>query len=256
MPRPRWFLSDDTALGMRAIIFDFHPGRPLSEVLGQPSADTYGDYATRLAETAARIHSADISQLSSAFSADRDWDESISSRITMLADHERRHSESDPVLRYLAAWLDNNRPAPVDLTLLQGDFQAPNILLGDDGEFSVIDWEFARVGDPREDLGRSKLAAFFHPPDLTEQSDDAFCRRYRELTGMSEAQLNPETLGYFAILGTVEAIGMILNQKQRFIDGPVRAVRSAYAASNLLPLLEHVWVGLARRPRSELIPSG
>jgi len=56
-------------------------------------------------------------------------------------------------LRYLASWLDTHRPEPVDLRLVHGEFSLANLMLRPDGEVSVIDWEYAHIGDPRMDFG-------------------------------------------------------------------------------------------------------
>ncbi len=46
-----------------------------------------------------------------------------------------------------------HRPPPVPLGLVHGDCQPSNVLVADGAAPLVIDWEFAHIGDPREDLG-------------------------------------------------------------------------------------------------------
>ena len=39
------------------------------------------------------------------------------------------------------------------LALVHGDCQPSNVLVADGADPLVIDWEFAHIGDPREDIG-------------------------------------------------------------------------------------------------------
>ena len=49
-------------------------------------------------------------------------------------------------------WLVQRAPRCAQPTLLHGDFRIGNLLVGPAGLGAVIDWEFAHVGDPHEDL--------------------------------------------------------------------------------------------------------
>jgi thiamine kinase-like enzyme len=42
---------------------------------------------------------------------------------------------------------------PVPLGLVHEDFQVANVLLGNDGNDVLIDWELAHIGDPRRTSG-------------------------------------------------------------------------------------------------------
>ena len=129
------------------------------------------------------------------------------------------------MLRYVAAWLDAHRPPPAPLTLMHGDFQSANLLLSDDGEFVVLDWELAAVGDPREDMGYFKAVAQAAPPDLLDgERAERFCARYRALTGLDERQVNPVTIAYFLILGVVGTVRRLLE------GGPRLRPRRQHAA--------------------------
>lgn len=57
-----------------------------------------------------------------------------------------------PELRDAVSWLSNHIDVDRPSTLLHGDLLGQNILLGLDEPDAVIDWEFARLGDPAYDL--------------------------------------------------------------------------------------------------------
>ncbi|MDQ2996955.1 MAG: phosphotransferase family protein, partial [Chloroflexota bacterium] len=57
-----------------------------------------------------------------------------------------------PALEFGLRWLAQRAPSCEQLTLIHGDFRIGNLLVGPEGLNAVIDWEFAHVGDPHEDL--------------------------------------------------------------------------------------------------------
>jgi aminoglycoside phosphotransferase (APT) family kinase protein len=58
----------------------------------------------------------------------------------------------NPALEFGLRWLDQRAPACAQPVLIHGDFRIGNLLVGPEGLNAVIDWEFAHVGDPHEDL--------------------------------------------------------------------------------------------------------
>ena len=59
---------------------------------------------------------------------------------------------SIPDVEFGLRWLGQRAPSCAELTLIHGDFRIGNLLVGPEGLAAVIDWEFAHVGDPHEDL--------------------------------------------------------------------------------------------------------
>src|SRR4029453_6466210 len=123
------------------------------------------------------------------------------------------------------------RPPLVPLTLIHGDFQSANLIVSPDSDWWVVDWEFARIGDPREDLGYFRGAAAVAGPDLIAADAPAFCARYRGLTGLTEDQLNPAVIRYFTIPGMTTVLGQILAQKAALARGELRSIGSFYVAN-------------------------
>ena len=86
--------------------------------------------------------------------------------------------------------------------VVHGDFNPANFLYADGKVTALIDWENARIGDPREDLGwmvamdnMSNTTVMSHP-----KQKGGFLAYYNELTGFD---ITPEELGWFMIFGTM-----------------------------------------------------
>ena len=63
---------------------------------------------------------------------------------------------TDPTLIFaldLFLTLRRNKPRPLPLVLVHGDFNPANFLYEGGRVTALIDWENSRIGDPREDLG-------------------------------------------------------------------------------------------------------
>ena len=119
------------------------------------------------------------------------------------------------------------------MTLVHGDFQTSNVLVGEVGDTTVVDWEFAHIGDPREDLGWLQVMERLSPPVLYGTDPTANCAHYRERTGLDDAVVNPDTVTYFAILALCRPVRSVMQQTKSFVDGVNRSLVMPYA----LPML-------------------
>ncbi len=61
--------------------------------------------------------------------------------------------EPHPAFELAFRWLRQNLPPAVDPALVHGDYRIGNVIFGEEGVRSVIDWEGAHIGDPMEDVG-------------------------------------------------------------------------------------------------------
>ena len=112
------------------------------------------------------------------------------------------------------------------LAFVHGDAQPANILVPDEGPVLMIDWEFGRIGDPREDLGYySHLPV---PPNLFQADPQGFLARYRERTGLSEEQVNEDTVSYFYVLGMARLLGQMFEAADALAQGRSRGVMATY----------------------------
>ena len=165
-------------------------------------------------------------------------------------DAERRHVDRDPFMRLIAAYLRSNRPPPVPLGLVHGDFQVANVLLGADGDDVLIDWELTHIGDPREDLGWCMMASVTQPPDVVGADEEAFYTRYREISGLSEEQVNPTTTDYFLLLASATVFVSVLEQLAAFDRGETTGIQLAYMSPAVAGMHDVFYRALKRHAAS------
>ena len=155
----------------------------------------------------------------------------LDSAIDIYARAEQEIADSSPVIRYVAAWLRAHRPPPVPLALVHGDFQPGNILVAEGRPPVVIDWEFGRIGDPREDIGYYSGSPL--PNSLYTADPEAFLAEYRSATGFTEEQVNPEVMEYFFILGMAELFVQMMQGADALSRGEPRGIMSTFLVNSL-----------------------
>lgn len=217
IPAARYYDASGEHLGTKAIVMDHVSGGSLQSLI-EEMAD-YGDHPVRLARLWGEIHTITPDQLPAAMAAPISWDARIDELIATWRTYEGASVNSDPTWRYIAAWLEANKPPPLPLRLTHGDPQAPNVMVDHDDRYLVVDWEFAAIGDPREDLGWYNIYSTAAGPNLYAADPEAFLAAYREVTGFGEAEVNQLTVGYFTVLSTIKILGTISAQLDKFALG-------------------------------------
>jgi aminoglycoside phosphotransferase (APT) family kinase protein len=228
IPAPLWYDASGEYFGTKCIINDFYDGRSMQQLARE--ADDLTEVRNDFVDTLVDIHRTPIGDLTAAFATPLDWDGYIDGLIGLIDDSSRKGRDSSPALRYAAARLRSHRPPPVPLTLVHGDCQPGNVLLGASGPV-VIDWEFGRIGDPREDIGY--YAHMPIPPNLYVTDPEAFLGRYRRRTGLTEEQLNPEVVEYFYLLGIIRLFEQEMAGADAVAEGRPRGVLATYLINTL-----------------------
>lgn len=227
MPRARYYDPTGSALGTKCIVLEFCSGPSLQSVIQELGEGNFGEHPGRFVDAMAAVHAVPIAQLPESLQPQADWSSYMDTRIAEWAEAEGLLAESNPIMRYVGAWLDAHRPPPMPMALVHGDFQPANILVGDEG-YEIIDWEYAHVGDPREDLGWYVNYGIASPPSLYTPDPGAFLARYRELTGASELLVNEVTVGYFATIAAVRVFSGLLLAASAMGRGENSGVMTTY----------------------------
>ncbi len=217
IPAARYYDGTGEQLGTKAIVMDHVHGGSLQSII--EDTEDWGEHPERLARLWGTIHTITPDRLPDAMPSPASYESRVDELLGMWWDTERNGINNDPVLRYATAWLEANRPPPLPMRLCHGDPQAPNVMVDDDGEYQLVDWEFATIGDPREDLGWYNLYSNVSGPNLYAADPDRFLEAYREVTGFDEAAVNELTVGYFSILGSVRIASTIWEQVDLFTRG-------------------------------------
>jgi aminoglycoside phosphotransferase (APT) family kinase protein len=136
--------------------------------------------------------------------------------------------EPHPAIEYGLAWVRERLPEASELTFCHGDFRIGNFAVDQQGLVAVLDWEFAHVGDPVEDVAWPIVRAWRFGVDGKRLGGvgevEPYLERYNELTGRN---VTLSDLGVWEVLGNVKwAIGC-LTQCRRHLNGQDRSVEYA-----------------------------
>ena len=155
--------------------------------------------------------------------------------------------EPHPAIEYGLWWLRRHRPEPLADVVSHGDFRVGNVAVSERGVESLLDWEFAHLADPREDLAWPLVRAWRFGADerrLGGVGDlEPYLHRYAELTGRA---VTADELYWWEVLGNVKWAVGCLNQCRRHLTGVDRSVEYAVLGRmaaemeyELLHLIEH-----------------
>jgi aminoglycoside phosphotransferase (APT) family kinase protein len=234
-PVARWYDRSGEYLGSKALVMDCAAAVSLQDEMARAArVDTSADpLADLFVDTFAAIHQTPLDGLPDRMPRPPDGRAYLDA---VLAGYDRMAAQypgSAPVLRYVSWWARAHQPPPVPLGLVHGDCQPSNVLVGPAGPPLVIDWEFAHIGDPREDLGYYTQIPL--EPNVYWADPERFLHRYRAATGLTEEQVNPQVIEYFLIIG----MAILLEQLLEAAAAIGRAERPGILASYLINAISH-----------------
>jgi aminoglycoside phosphotransferase (APT) family kinase protein len=136
--------------------------------------------------------------------------------------------EPHPALEYGLAWVGERLPGSREPVFLHGDWRIGNLAVDPGGIVAVLDWEFAHVGDPVEDVAWPLVRAWRFGADARRLGGvgdvEPYLDLYNELTGRD---VSFEELYVWEVLGNVKwGIGC-LTQARRHLNGQDRSVEYA-----------------------------
>jgi len=233
-PRPVAYLGE--LGGREAFAMEFVDGETIGRrIVRDPPAGL----ETQLAEELAKIHAIPPERLPFLHSGD------VVERFVHELDSV---GDPHPAIEYGLWWLRENRPDPLPDVVSHGDFRIGNVAVSDRGLECILDWEFAHLSDPREDVGWPLVRAWRFGADDRHLGGvgevEPYLDRYAELTGR---EISEEELTWWEILGNVKWATGCLTQCRRHLTGLDRSVEYAVLGRmaaemeyELLDLIEHV----------------
>lgn len=244
LPVPRPVCLPDPATGLRdCFVMERIEGEGLPRKLlrDEAYAGARPGMAAALGSVAARIHGVDPGKLPPLPVRDVGSQLSLCRRMLDLAGAPR------PVFELALRWLRDRAPrARSEPRLVHGDYRNGNFLVGPEGLRAVLDWEYAHLGDPMEDLGFLCMRPWRFGNDRLEAGGfgprEAFLEAYEATSGVA---VDPEAVRYWEILGTLKwgALCTIramlhLNRIQRSVEAAAIGRRVAETEYDLVHLLE------------------
>ena len=203
-----------------ALIFEAESGRPFTDVCRGSDASEYGRLNRIIARESARVQAVDIATLPDSMPHPGTWKAYMDSQIALFRQADRESRSARPFLRYLAQWLDENRPPEAPLSLVHGDLQVSNMiaLAEREDEAVLVDWELAHIGDPREDLGWLTMVCGAIAPNILAADVAGFYAEYRARTGLAETVVNPATVAYFLIVSSIRTHYGMLKSSDALVE--------------------------------------
>jgi aminoglycoside phosphotransferase (APT) family kinase protein len=228
-PRPRWLSADGAALGRPFFLMDRVQGESIGpRVVRRPElAAARALLPAQMADQLARIHAIDPVPLgfllrpppgrSPALHA-------VDGARTLL----ERLGIANPALEFGLRWLEQHAPECPQQTFVHGDFRIGNLLVGPDELRAVIDWEFAHIGDPLEDLAWPCVRDWRFGNDALRVGGvgelEPYVAAYEAASGRA---VDRGALRYWEIMGNLRWAATCHSQAQRHLSGADPSVEFA-----------------------------
>jgi aminoglycoside phosphotransferase (APT) family kinase protein len=174
--------------------------------------------AGQMAEELAKIHAIDPAQLD--FLDRRNGVETIRAELDSV-------EEPHPAIELGIAWVAERLTARAPV-FTHGDWRVGNLVVSERGLEYVLDWEFARVSHPADDVAWPLVRAWRFGADERRLGGvgeaEPYLARYNELTGRD---LTLEELAVWEVFGNVKWAVGCLTQARRHLRGDDRSVEYA-----------------------------
>jgi aminoglycoside phosphotransferase (APT) family kinase protein len=222
-PTPYWFWPD--LLGHPASLVRRLEGETIGRRVVQAPhlATARANLPGQMGRALAAIHAIDLEAhyLHSLLPAPSPDQTPAQMRLDQFEADLDRIGEPHPALELALRWLRRNEPPPPDrLALLHGDYRIGNMVVAEQGLAGILDWEFAHLGDPAEDLGWPLVRAWRFKMDHLRfggiSQAAPFLQAYATASG---ASIDPARVFYWEVLGNVSWAIVTLNQARRHLSG-------------------------------------
>jgi aminoglycoside phosphotransferase (APT) family kinase protein len=149
--------------------------------------------------------------------------------LAMIHDAMTTLARDNPLWEFAHRWLSQREPAPGGpLTVLHGDFRIGNVLVTPEGLAGVLDWEFAHVGDPLDDLAWPLVRDWRFENDSLHVggvgSLDDYLAAYERDRGCT---VDRTALRWWEIVGNLRWAVFCHSQAERHLSGRDRSVELA-----------------------------
>ena len=220
VPEPLWECRDPAVIGREFFLMRRLPGVAAGHrLVRDPELDPIRErLVERLGRELALIHRIRPPHPELEFLPEPDFSPALD-RVAELRGYLDGLPGPQPTIEWGLRWLERRaRPSP-EVVLCHGDYRTGNYLV-DEGEISgVLDWEFARWGDPLEDIGwfcaRCWRAGRFDREAGGMASREVFYRGYEREAGV---EIDRDGVAYWETMATARWAILALQQGQRYLS--------------------------------------
>jgi aminoglycoside phosphotransferase (APT) family kinase protein len=175
--------------------------------------------ALQMAEEVAKIHAIEPDRLPFLAATDP---------VQRMRDELDTVDEPHPAIELGLTWVAERLRPDTELVVTHGDWRIGNLVVDEKGLVAVLDWEFAHLADPVEDVAWPLVRAWrFGADDLPLGGIgevEPYLERYNALTGRA---LTLEELYVWEVFGNVKWAVGCLTQARRHLNGLDRSVELA-----------------------------
>ncbi len=134
-----------------------------------------------------------------------------------------------PALELGLRWCRERRPEPSgEPRLVHGDFRNGNLIVGDDGLRAVLDWEYAHLGEPLEDIGFICMRPWrFGNDDAEAGGFGPRADLYRAYEQAGGEPVDPELVRFWEVLGSLKWGALCVLRGMEHASGQKRSVELA-----------------------------
>ena len=226
----RWLCEDPEPLGQPFFIMDYVDGVSIGRkvMTAQELAQARQMLPAQMAEQLALIHRLDWKSHALDFLAQPKTINPAREAVANAYGLVDALDANVPALEYILRWCDLHAPAAERITFIHGDFRVGNLLVDSDGLAAVIDWEFAHIGDPCEELGYLCLRDWRFGNDSLRTSGlsqrEPFIQMYEQYADIS---VDRSAVDWWEVFGNVRWAIICLKQAQRHLSGQDPSVELA-----------------------------
>jgi aminoglycoside phosphotransferase (APT) family kinase protein len=134
-----------------------------------------------------------------------------------------------PALELGLRWCQERRPDSSGYPrLVHGDFRNGNLIVGEDGLRAVVDWEYAHLGEPLEDLGFLCMRPWrFGNDDAEVGGFGSRTDLYRAYEQAGGGPVDPDVVQFWEVLGTLKWGALCVLRGMEHVSGGKRSVELA-----------------------------
>ncbi len=221
VPQPLWCCEDVSVLGRSFYLMKRVSGNADARALVRENRNDAQRMALveRLGTELARIHAIDWMKFDLDFLF-FPYPSPARARINQYRGYLDELPAPQPVLEWGLRWLETNLPADSETVFCHCDFRTGNLMIDHEELTGVLDWEFAGLSDPLEDIAWycSRCWRFaqyeFEAGGIGRRED--FYRAYERQSGRS---INRKQATYWEVMAAVRWAVIALQQAQRHLSG-------------------------------------
>jgi aminoglycoside phosphotransferase (APT) family kinase protein len=214
-PKPLFLCEDEAVIGRPFFVMEKLPGIAAGHKVVRLELNRRA-LAHELAQVAARVHAIRPPLSSLPFLKTFLARDTIAACRAYLDTLEEPH----PVLEWGLRWCEHHAPAQEETTFVHRDFRTGNYLVHEGKLAGLLDWEFAALGNPLEDIGWicAKCWCFRHEHHIVGGVADLddFIPAYEAASGR---KVSAEALRYWQVMAHIRWSIIALQQAQRHLSG-------------------------------------